>query len=69
MSSGTRRTLLPLGLYLRKRVFLKKDFGVDELVDLFDLQAEIFFESGGCVDNRFVGRIVPVFGLRVISEL
>ena len=55
---GTER-LHPLGV----------DLGVDELLNLLDLQGPIAVDGNGCDDNRFVGRLGPVAGLHLSGGL
>ena len=44
-------------------------FGVDELLDLLDLQDPIRVGGDGCDENRLAGRIEPVFGRHLGGEL
>jgi len=43
--------------------------GVDELLDLLDLEDPIRIGGDGCDDERFVGRVRPVLCLRLDGKL
>ena len=48
---------------------LEIGLGVDELLDLLDLQGPAIVGNDVCDDHRFVGRLVPGIGLRLVGEL
>ena len=43
--------------------------GVDELLDLLDLEDPIRIGGDGCDDQRFVGGVRSVLGLRLVGKL
>ena len=67
--SGTRRTLLLLSSRRLIRLHgFDKGFGVDELLDLLDLQTPAFV-GDVCGDDRFVSRLQSEYGLCFVGEL
>ena len=62
-----RRTLTLLGG--ERLEVLDLGVGVDELLDLLDLEDPIRIGGDGCDDQRFVGGVRPVLGLRLVGKL
>ena len=65
----TQRTPLLLGFCRHRLHKVEIGFGVDELLDLPDLQASVFVGNDVCDGDGFVDNINPEVGLRLLGEL
>ena len=65
--SGTERTLLLLGG--ERLEILDLGVGVDELLDLLDLEDPIRIGGDSCDDHRFVGRVRSLLGRYLVGKL